>query len=217
MQITHSKDGVEIPEEGLPFEVVTGPEGEQTTTVLVLHDLLAGLNCKVNPDKTQSQAQSFASFAVQSGFLDEDSILAKYRYAAPREVDGEIQCRSWSLISTWENQIKDARAKQARQTMRDNGTEISAGQVSEAMRLIPLLKDADFGDLAATLHRLVQVNEEIEGPQGATISASIGQAHRLLNMSQPRREQGSSGSSTEHTSDSKVTDPSDAVDPTEPF
>lgn len=215
IEITHSKDGVEIPEDGLKFEFTIEREGEPDVhQTIVLHDLLAGLNCKVSENKSQSQAQSFASFATQMGYEGEDAearILADYPRVRPRMEGGEVVCRSWSLITQWEREVRAARQKKARETMEAEGTEISPGQISYALDLIPKLREKNFDVLADTLHNLVQVDEVSEGPKGAAMSGAISKARDLLDMTTPRSTGDQAKQQPTHQSSEKV-DP-----PEEPF
>lgn len=208
MDVTKSKDGVDIKPEGEEFSFSFEVDGEPVIKTIVLHDLLAGLSMKVSEGKTQSQAQSFASFAVQKGFTSEEQILDRFPQHRPRPTDGGIDCTAWKLISTWSNEIADERQRKSRESMREEGKEMTTSQMGYAFRLAEDLDKHGFTKAATDLRDLIQVNEEVEGPKGAALSAGINNAKRLIEMAAPKRQQkGSSNQPPTRVSTTQVTDP----------
>lgn len=187
IKVTHSSDGVEIPDDGVTYTFLVGPQDEQVEQSITLHDCLAGLNMEIRPGRKQAQAKTFASFALQMGFTNEEDILSEHREARPYlNEDGDVASNAWRLISRWEQTIQAQRQKKARQTMRESGREITPGQMNFAWNLIPRLRANSLETLANDIMEILQINEEVKGPQGAVLSASLDKAKTLLDLAEPK-------------------------------
>lgn len=181
-----SRDGVEFDLSGVTFEITHRVGEDETIVPIVLRDVLVGLNMKPSAEGKRSQAEVFASFAVQRGFSSEDQILDRFRDVSPRQ---NRETKEWfstsrRLIDIWKAEVEEERNRRATATMAEKAVPISVGQRTEANRLLPLLAEHEGGRLRSQLLDLLQVDEEDpdEGPQGAKMSRTIGRARAFLGL-----------------------------------
>lgn len=190
----HSRDmknPVAIPDEGLTFTVIYGPEGEEIEQSIRLHQALAGLNMQVNAGNNQSQAQTFASFAVQAGFTDEremldDPDLEPYlRLQSDR--DGKVYCKANNAIDVLEIRSERLNNAKARDTMNADGRPFTQPQEDEALRLVTLCKDEGLFDLRNDLLTWLQKPNKGRGFAG-DLSYSMGEVNIFLDRIYPDRK-----------------------------
>lgn len=179
-----SRDGVPIDPNGVNFEVTHRNGDTEEIVSITLRDLLIGLNMSPANDKSRSQAEVFASYAIQRGFRSEDEILERYRDVAPRQNSATKEWFSTArrLINIWAGEIAEERNRKATETMAEHNTAITVGQRTEANRLLPLLAQHEGDRLRSQLLDLMQVDEDEEGPQGAKMSRTIGRARAFLDL-----------------------------------
>lgn len=179
-----SRDGVEFGPEGVTFEITQGVGAEEQIVPITLRDVLLGLNMKPSQEGKKSQAEVFASFAIQRGFTSEEQILDRFRDVSPRQNSTTHEWFSTSrrLIDIWKGEVEEDRNKRSAATMAEKGVPITVGQRTEANRLLPLLAEHEGDRLRAQLLDLLQVDEEDDGPQGAKMSRTIGRARAFLGL-----------------------------------
>lgn len=202
-----SNDGVEIPEEGMSFEVIRHfNTPEQVTETMVLKELLRGLNVIKREGNVQSQAASFCSYARQMGYTTEEEIIAAEPWVVlpRRDKKGQEYYPAWQLISTWEQAVREERSDKALTSMK--GKPITDRQIAMITKgdennpgLIPRLREQGYDDLANTLHSTIQIGDRADASQW------IARAMSLLGMNDPRPAR-NNGVEDTHVSDDNVAD-----------
>lgn len=210
---------VEVPEEGVTFEAKWTKAGVEHVESITLKELLAGL--RTIPARTDgvSQAQTFASYALQNGFSSEEEILKAYPNMAPKvmnlynlatkvQILGDhgrpaqfMGSRSFNLIDKWRSAVEADQSTRAAQTMKENGTRISESQIDFALDLMDRLKAKDaeaFKDLVNQLGKLSVIDDEDE-PMGYKMKLAITKACKILGI---RNNRSNSGSGVITSSDS---------------
>lgn len=180
-----SKDGELIPKKGKTFEITRKVNDEDVVEKITLHDLLVGLNTKEKPETGNSQAKTFASFALQNGFTSEEEILNRWPDVAVRlDENGAPTSRAWRLIDEMKNIVEGKRAEKAAETQRQNGSRISEGQITNALRLMDMLREKDeeaFRPLINRLGEFVSMDDR-DDPKGGDMSLTIRKAYRVLGI-----------------------------------
>lgn len=187
----HSKSGEVVPPKGVKFPVTRNIGGEEKVIELTLRETLVGLFTQPRPEKPdgRSQAMTFASFAVQKGFTSEEAIIERYPDVAVRLVDGQPDSRAWRLISLWSDEIENERNLKAAQSQRENGKQITQGQVTNALLRIEQLKTKDANAFSGMIKRLgdlvSQFNFDADEPKGGDMSLAIAGAYKVLGINRP--------------------------------
>lgn len=188
--------GHEIPTDGkeFTFSWTDRQTNEPKVSSIKLRDTLVGLYTEIQSgsNSKQTQAERFAQLALMVSDIfkergedpidTEEAILARWpQHGLRTGDDGQVYSTAWQLINQMQDIVDKARSDKAVQTMRSNGTQISPGAMSNALRLMPELESKGWDDLAASMRKLIAEDSDLD-PKGADMKIQIDKAYKVLGL-----------------------------------
>lgn len=169
-----------------------------------LYQNTAGLTMIPKVEGGRSQAETFASYALQCGFTTEDDVFARWAY-----LNGSLRNVS-DVLGQMIAQCTRQSSDRAYDTMVANEEPRSIAQENLAKTLIPRLVNGYFEPHARRLGAILSADEDEDGPQGANLHRAISRAFELLGETPKKRSNGN----TQTSAKMAPSPSSNEVDPT---